>query len=315
MKGRVSVHIVTYNSAPEIVTCLEGVQDQTYPIDSVIIVDNASEDETVYALERISFPALSLIRNRQNTGFAGAHNQALRHTNADYILLLNPDVVLHPDYVRSLVQVMEEEPRAGMAGGKLLKQHNPTLFDSTGIVMTRSRRFLDRAQNERDTGQYDEREAVFGITGAAVLYRREMIDDISIHGEFFDEDFFAYKEDVDVCWRANRFGWKAIYEPKALAYHDRGWDNQRGRSKISKKLRAHSYLNRYFTIIKNDTVSQIVRNLPNLFVYEMAQFIYILVREPFLLLTWKDFFRQLPHMWQKRKLIRSKRVKRGSKKG
>ena len=91
------------------------------------------------------------------------------------------------------------------------------VFDSTGIYMTPNLRHLDRGSRIPDKGQYDRSEYVFGGTGAACLYRRAMIDDISIRNEFFDADFFAYREDADVAWRAQLLGWRCLYNPLAVA--------------------------------------------------------------------------------------------------
>jgi GT2 family glycosyltransferase len=126
------------------------------------------------------------------------------------------------------------------------------VFDSTGIYMTRNQRHLDRASRIPDEGQYDRAEYVFGGTGAACLYRRRMVEEISIGGEFFDSDFFAYREDADVAWRAQLAGWKCLYTPLAVAYHVRSVLPS-NRASVSAVLNMHSVKNRWLLRIKNMT--------------------------------------------------------------
>ena len=145
-------------------------------------------------------------------GFAAAQNQAIRLASGNWVLTLNPDVLLMPYFIQAMVEAGRLDPRIGSVCGKLLvmspdfdidsKPH----VDSTGIYFTPMLRHLDRGSRELDNGHYLKREYVFGATAAAALYRREMIDDISMDDEFFDPDFFVYREDADVAWRAQIHG-------------------------------------------------------------------------------------------------------------
>jgi GT2 family glycosyltransferase len=301
----VSVHIVTYTSAEYIEDCLSAVLRQSYPIEKIIVVDNASKDETLRKLAQWQ-DNCTIIQNKQNNGFAGAHNQAIRKTSTDYCLILNPDVVLDQDYVLRTVQALEQTPQAGSATGKLLFKADPTRIDSTGLIINQARRAFDRGAHQT-SDKYLHSEEVFGVSGAAAMYSREMINDISLNNEFFDEDFFAYKEDVDVAWRAQLLGWKAVYEPSALAYHERGW-KEGGRSSKQLFVRRLSYINRYKMMVKNDQISSILKNIIPLLVYECLSFGYALVKEPKLLGVWLDFYRKYPVLRQKRSLILDKQI-------
>jgi GT2 family glycosyltransferase len=298
-----SIHIVTYNSSEHIDDCLEAVLMQSYPINQIVIIDNASKDNTLEKLQKWN-SKIQLVKNIKNNGFAGGHNQAIRMTDTDFCLILNPDVVLDKDYVLKTIEALENTPRAGSATGNLLFKADPKRIDSTGLIIKKARRAFDRGAHQSEE-HFQQSEEVFGVSGAAAMYAREMINDISLDGEFFDEDFFAYKEDVDVAWRAQLLGWKALYEPSAVAYHERGW-KEGGRSSKPLFVRRLSYMNRYKMMVKNDTATMMLKHIVPLFIYECISFAYALVREPKLLGAWADFFRKYSDLRKKRHAIRSK---------
>lgn len=298
-----SIHIVTYNSSEHIDDCLEAVIMQSYPINQIIIIDNASKDNTLEKLQKWT-SKIQFVKNTKNNGFAGGHNQAIRMTDTDFCLILNPDVVLDKDYVLKTIEALENTPCAGSATGKLLFKADPKRIDSTGLIIKKARRAFDRGAHQSGE-HFQQSEEVFGVSGAAAMYVREMINDISLDGEFFDEDFFAYKEDVDVAWRAQLLGWKALYEPSAVAYHERGW-KEGGRSSKSLFVRRLSYMNRYKMMVKNDTATMMLKHIVPLFIFECLGFAYALVREPKLLGAWADFFRKYSDLRKKRQAIRSK---------
>lgn len=322
----VSVHIVTYNSADDIVDCLSAVLAQDYPVKKIVVVDNASTDgsvETVRAFyhERTTAiqsaesvtspppPTLVLLENEKNSGFAPAHNQAIAGTTTDYVLVLNPDLTLAPDYISRLVARMEANSRIGSATGKLLLKADHSLVDSTGLRMNKARRAFDRGARE-PAGQWDESGEVFGVSGAAAMYSRRMIEDISVEGEFFDADFFAYKEDVDVAWRAELFGWKAFYDAEAVGYHERGWKTA-GRSGKSMFIRRISYINRYKMLYKNEPSRTLLPTLLYSLPYEIAAHGYSLLKEPKLLGAWTTFFTQRAALKRKRRYIQEKAKRQG----
>ncbi|MGF7049221.1 GT2 family glycosyltransferase [Paenibacillus sp. DS2015] len=308
MNSSVSVHIVTYNSAKDISTCLQALQVQTYPIQQIIVIDNASSDDTIQQVKTHSHllcDIIELLENEVNVGFAPAHNQAILLSSTDYVLVLNPDVTLHPDYIKLLIEQMEKQSDIGSATGKLLLSSNPDVVDSTGLIMNKHYRAFDRGAGELAM-QWSESGEVFGVSGAAALYSRNMIEDISIHDEFFDSDFFAYKEDVDVAWRAQLLGWKSYYLAEAIGYHARGW-KQGGRYSQPLFIRRASYINRYKMMYKNmERSSSIVKSIIRIIPYEIASNGYFLLREPKVLGSWLGFFKQLPQLRTKRKDILSK---------
>jgi GT2 family glycosyltransferase len=254
---KVCVSIVTYNSGQYIRRCLDAVSGQQGVQTAIVVVDNASTDSTAEVLEGYR-ESIRIIWNSRNVGFAEAQNQAIRSTGAEWILALNPDVLMEPGFIRGLVDAGELDSGAGAVCGKLLsigpgfQPLAKRLIDSTGIYFTPSMRHFDRGWHEPDGKRFGRPEYVFGACAAAALYRREMIDDISVDGDFFDPDFFSYREDADVAWRAQLLGWRCIYTPAAVAYHVRSV-LPGSRRLVPPVINMHSVKNRFLMRIKNVT--------------------------------------------------------------
>jgi GT2 family glycosyltransferase len=260
----VSVTIVTYNSGRFIKRCLESVLDQDYPFKEIIVIDNNSSDGTIDILEPFE-DRCRIVYNEENIGFAAAQNQAIGLSSAEWVLTLNPDVLLLKGFIEALVNAGNLDSRVGTVCGKLLTMTagfdfpEEPLVDSTGIYFTPNLRHLDRGSLEVDNGHFRNYEYVFGATAAAALYRRAMIDDISIQGEFFDSDFFVYREDADVAWRAQLMGWKCLYAPYAKGYHVRKV-LPGNRSALPPEINMHSVKNRFLMRMKNITPDVYRRN-------------------------------------------------------
>ena len=302
----VAVCIVTYNSAAWIDECLASLRRQTWRNLSVVVVDNASTDDTVWRVGRAD-ANVRLIRSDRNLGFAAGQNLAISSAEADYYLVLNPDVWLAPDYVERLVKLMEERPEIGSATGCLVRADGSGVLDSAGLAMSWTRRAVDRGAGMAPE-KYGEPGEVFGVSGAAAMYACRMVRDVKIDGEFFDEDFFAYKEDVDVAWRARLLGWKAWYEPKARAVHVRGWGSGSDRGNISLTVRRHSYKNRYLAILKNETFDLFWwLRLPALLAVELAWHLLLLVLDPKVLGVWARMPDHLRRAWRKRRTLQEMR--------
>jgi GT2 family glycosyltransferase len=305
VKKTISVHIVTFNSEAHIKDCLESVIKQSCSVAQIIIIDNASTDRTNEILEEYKGQIIK-ISNPFNTGFAYAHNQAIKASSCDYILVLNPDIIMQDNYLLNLMEVMQSDLSIGSAAGKLLRSFENVVIDSTGLVMTKARRAFDRCNGKTNNLTGDQPADVFGVSGAAALYSRRMIEDISVDGQFFDESFFAYKEDVDVAWRSRILGWKSMYVPEAVAFHERGWKTG-SRQNISIKIRGHSYINRYFMIIKNDHFGYMLLHFPWILFYEIMSLGYVLFKERRLLTSWITMGKQWRSLLKKRAEIQSKR--------
>ncbi|HTM87927.1 MAG TPA: glycosyltransferase family 2 protein [Terriglobales bacterium] len=261
----VSVLICTFNSRRVLPACLQALRQQACGPLEVVIVDNASSDGTREILDHLQAPEYQVILNRENAGFAAAQNQAIRRARGEWLLSLNADVVLTPDFISQLLAAAEAtNSRVGALCGKLLRW-NPggqpeftSRIDSTGIYFTRNLRHFDRGSEQIDRGQYQETQYVFGATAAAALYRRAMVEDVSVEGEFFDEDFFAYREDADLAWRAQLLGWNCLYVPAAVGWHERRVTPERFRQ-LPLVINWHSVKNRFLMRWKNASLGTCLR--------------------------------------------------------
>lgn len=215
--------------------CLESLQGQTEK-HHIIVVENGSTDGSV-ELVKGKFPAAILLEFPDNAGFAGGVNRGIKHAleqGAEYIALFNNDAVADKNWLKELVAEAGEHPQAGIITGKLLRTDKKHL-DSTGDFYTIWGLPFPRGRNQKDEGQYDKAEDVFGGSGGASLYRAGLFKQIGL----FDEDFFAYYEDVDISFRAQMAGWQVRYTPEAIAYHGVGGTS----SKLGDFARYHSAKN------------------------------------------------------------------------
>lgn len=268
-EAQVSIVILSWNSKAYLGECLDSVKAQTCAKPEILVVDNGSADGSPEFV-RDRYPDVRLIVQHENLGFARGNNIGIAASSGEFVMTLNSDVVLHPDYIERLIRAFETKGgRLGMASGKLFRP-GQTCLDSTGLVLTRARRFFDRGSGEVDYGQYDRDTDIFGPCAAAALFRRAMLEDVRYGDEYFDADFFAYVEDVDLAWRARRLGWKACFVPDATAIHVRG-----GSKTPSYLKQAWSYRNRYWMIAKNDTPASILMDLPFLAAYDLLRFVYL----------------------------------------
>ena len=282
LTGRLSIILVTWNSAPFLPRCLAGITGQSWPDVELIVVDNASTDGSPDII-RNALPKAHLIVNDDNRGFTGAVNQGVRVATGDFVLLCNPDAFLEPDYAARLIAALARAGSSfGMAGGKLFRGEGydirrTEVVDTKGIRMTRSGRHFDIGQGSRD-GE-DDRGLIrleapsqpgepvrppplfecFGVSGAAPLYRRTFIDDVTLDDQFLDEDFFTYREDADLSWRGQLFGWRALHAPDAAGVHVRTVTPAK-RRQVPANLNMHSVKNRFLLRLKNEGLYLALRN-------------------------------------------------------
>lgn len=248
----IQVQIVTYNSELEIRECLDSVLNQSIQIDRIVVVDNNSIDDTRRILTTYEAQGfLNLICLSANMGYAGAHNVGFSlamQEDMHYVVTVNPDAVLTTDYVKTIIEKMKQYPNVGGASGKLYRDAGFRILDSVGLEMGCFYHAKDRgAGSTIDRWDYDE--FVWGVSGAIAVYSVPMLSDISTpEGHIFDESFFIYKEDVDLCWRARRQGWKFMYCCNAIAVHKRRWKKTREMSDLTV---SHSFANQISLLIKH----------------------------------------------------------------
>jgi GT2 family glycosyltransferase len=242
-------------------------------------------------------------------GYAAGANRVIDelHGDVDFVLVLNPDVILDATFAEELLGATSAHPDVAIATGKLVRTGRE-LIDSAGIFFPRHRRPRDRGSEELDSGQFEVEERVEGASGAAMLIRTTAIDVLTVEQELFDEAFFAYHEDTDLCWRARRLGFEILYVPSAIAVHKRGWQKD-GRLSVPIMIRRHSFKNHYLQLIKNETLSQFVRNLPWLAGWEILRLGHVLLRERDLLPAYADAWRARVQALRRRKVIRQRAIR------
>ncbi|HSJ30542.1 MAG TPA: glycosyltransferase, partial [Longimicrobiales bacterium] len=314
----VDIVIVNWNGRAYLPAALAALKRATVPV-RIVVVDNASTDGSGEYLKS-AHPDVEVIALETNCGYAGGANAGLRHVAGRYALVMNPDVLLAPECIETLRDRLDRDGTIGAAQGKLYRispeefmaGHAPTggTIDSAGHIIRRSRMVIDRGQGEQDGPQYDREAAVFSACGAALFLRRSMLDDVAPQGEFFAESFFAYKEDIDLCWRARLMGWDVRYVPDAVAHHVRTapLDRQAWR-RMHTTARRHSWKNHYLLMVRNDRLGDFVRALPFVLAWEVARLGHALLRDPRVLRAYVDLARALPAaLRERRALFRRRRA-------
>ncbi len=239
-RPNIVVIVPNWNGKDIIGPCLDSLARQTIK-PTIVVVDNGSQDNSVSYIQS-KYPDIILIEHDKNRGFAGGVNPGLKFAidnGYKYAALLNSDAVAKRDWLEKLSAVLDEEKNTGIVTSKILDKSRRRL-DSTGDFYTSWGLPDPRGRGEADEGQYDKEINVFGASGGASLYRVKMLQQVGL----FDEDFFAYYEDIDISFRAQLAGWKVLYEPKAVVYHAIG--------ETSRK-------------IPGFTTYQTMKNLPQLF--------------------------------------------------
>jgi GT2 family glycosyltransferase len=268
---RVVAVVVNWNGAEHLPACLDALLAQDHrPGVDVIVVDNASVDGSAQVLSSYG-DRIRIVWNAANRGFAGGVNDGVAAAGpVDAVLTVNPDVVARSDYVRQVVAALVADDRRGSVQGKLLRTARSPggepVVDTTGHVAFTTRLFRNRGEGEIDRGQWDRPGPVFGVSGALALYRWRMLDDVAIgfggRREVFDEDLFAFWEDVDLDWRARLRGWEAWYEPHAVAVHERGGAGPRRTARVEQL----NWQNRLLVLVKCDTWTALAPALPGFLV-------------------------------------------------
>jgi GT2 family glycosyltransferase len=263
----VSIVIVNWNGRHLLVRCLPRVLAQEWTNAEVVVVDNGSTDGSADWVEA-HFPAVHVLRNACNLGFAGGNNAAIHDTQGAYVATLNNDADPDPEWLSSLVAAMELAPDVGMCASKMLRADEPSTIDACGIEVDRAgiawNRYSDERERLDETAPYE----VFGPCAGAALYRRAMLREVGA----FDEDYFAYYEDVDLAWRAQRAGWRCLYVPGARVMHQHSSTGREG----SPFKGYHVGRNKVWTLIKNYPWPDWLRALPAIVAYDVAGWAYAL---------------------------------------
>ncbi len=234
----VAVVLINWNGRDDCEGALAAIRAQRLTPRELVVVDNGSTDGSLEWF--LAQPDCSVISNPENLGFARAANQAIRASTSELVMLCNLDVRLSEGFLGHAVSRLLSAPDVGSVGGLLLREEGSGIVDSAGHVLHRSGWVSNRGQGEPD--HFQQAEEVFGVTAAAAVYRRQMLDDVALAGEVFCEAFFAYLEDVDLDWRARWRGWRSYLEPRARASHRRGGSGLHRTSRIERHVLANRAL-------------------------------------------------------------------------
>jgi GT2 family glycosyltransferase len=210
----VSVVIPNWNGALHLPHCLDALAQQTIAGMEVIVVDNGSTDGSL-SLLATEYPSVRVIALPRNLGYAGGCNEGLRAAQGDVLAILNNDTEVKRTWMSELLAALERHPTAGLATPKVLLWHDRARIHTTGDYVRTNGIPDSRGVWERDEGQFDREEYVFGAAGVAPAYRRSMLDDIGL----LDAHFHSYCEDVDLSWRAQLAGYRCVYVPRSVLYH------------------------------------------------------------------------------------------------
>lgn len=209
-----TVVIPNWNGRRFLKTCLDSLRAQTYPAMEVIIVDNASSDGSPTYVS-VHYPEAVLIALEANQGFTGACNIGMEAARGCFIALLNNDTEVEPNWIDEIVKAFDRHPEVGMVASKMLLFDQRGRIHTTGDFFTTDGRAGNRGVWEKDEGQYNRADYVFAACGGSSAYRKSMLDQIGL----LDDDYFFLLEDIDLAWRAQLAGHKALYVPGAVVYH------------------------------------------------------------------------------------------------
>jgi len=306
-----TVCIVTWNSSEHIARCLKHLSNQSFSDYELLIIDNNSSDNTREIIEEYA-PNAKTVYSETNLGFCGGHNLGISMSDTKYYMPFNPDIVAEKRFLEQMVKSIESSSEIGSVSGKLLrydpiKNQKTNIIDSTGIIFKKNRRSLDRGAEQVDKGQYNKKEYVFGASGAAPIYRRDMLEDIKINKEYFLEYFFAYREDVDLAWRAQLKGWKCLFNPEAISYHVRH-NTPEKRALMSTSINMHSVKNRIIMLVQNETKRGIIQDGWIFITYDLMIIMYVLLREHSSIPALTFILRNFKKIYKVRKEIQNSKV-------
>ena len=317
-KIKVTICLLTWNGQDYLPFQIKSLMDQTFKDWELLVVDNGSSDHSVEVMSEY-YPPAKIIKQKNNIGFSKANNFLIKWSDSDYVLFLNQDIILEPDYLEKTVAFLDTHPNAAAVSGKLLYWDFPNLaktkiIDSFGLKIDKKRSVVDIGQGQEDynpVAKHAEAVEVFGLSGALFLARRQALESIKIPKalddfEYFDEDFFAYKEDVDLAWRLRLAGWDSYLLADTKAYHHRTIANKQMQKTSRKKrdvVNRLSYRNHLLMLYKNSFAKNIYKDFFPIFWYELKKFIYSLLFERKNIIGLIEFFKLKKKFKAKKKYL------------
>lgn len=330
----VTINIVVLNGEKYIRQCLDSVLAQTYPhkLIEINILDNGSTDGTLESIKyyvlsiKESFNKFNFIESKLNLGMWPGQEKLLKDSAGEYVIILSVDVILDKDFVANTVRVMSKDEKIGAVQAKIYSYNienvgkeelSKKTIDTCGFQIYKSRRIINIGHGEKDDGQFSQEKEIFAVEGAVPVFRKDALESCRVMNEIADHDIFWYAEDLDVAWRMRVFGWKQIFVPDVIAWHDRQTtknlrktfaDFLKIRRQLPLRKRRLEWRNIRFTIIKNDYTINILKDLPYILKREIMMFAYLVIFEPKVLGEIPVFLKLLPKILRKREEITKRRV-------
>lgn len=306
----VSVVVVSFDDAADLPVSLGSALAQRGVSCEVLLVDNASSDASRDVAARLGVRVLEL---PENVGFAAGMNAGIEASSGRYVLALNPDCRLEPDFAAILARRLDARGDAGSASGRLLRAQGPNLsptdlLDSAGIVFTAAGRHFDRGAGQPAADRYTREEEIAGTSGAAGFYRRSALEDAKISTGYFDADFFLYREDADLAWRLRNLSWKCLYVPEAVAFHRRRNLPERRRA-MTVVANLHSVKNRFLLRVNNQSVGEAAKTLLPTLARDLLVVGACLTIERSSRPAFAWLWRNRKRLWAKRREIQGKRFR------
>ncbi|MCX5696774.1 MAG: glycosyltransferase [Candidatus Omnitrophica bacterium] len=279
-KELVSVVVVSAKDSDYLKACLDSIKGQDYPRVEVFLIDTSDAHDLGQGLAG-DYPFMTLCHS-SGASYCQALNMGIEISRGKFILCLNDDVILDKSFIQEALKGFAVSKNIGMVSAKVLRFDKRTI-DSAGLRLSIWCTAKERGYGRQDKGQFEKQGFVFGVGGAVAFYRREMLERIKLEGEYFDNDFGFFYEDLDVAWRAERHRFRGYYIPTAVAYHLRGLTTRKGRGIdkpfarrfLDDELHAGLIKNRYLTVIKNERLFNFILHLPFIFLYDCVSWGYI----------------------------------------
>ena len=310
----VTLVIVSAGKSECLEALLSSAAQQTHSNRQVCLIDNSPGAGLSQRLGP-AFPGISFFPGREPSSYCRALNQGIDAARGEFVLCLNDDIVLEPDFIERGLRGFSVDEKIGMVSGKIMRADKRTI-DSCGLFLSIWYSPKERGYGEADNGRYEKEGYIFGVNGAAAFYRRQMLEDIKLAGGYFDPDYVIFYEDLDLAWRGQKKGWKAYYVPGAVAYHVRGASVriEKGvgmpfaRRYVPDELYAHLFKNRYFTLARNANPGGFLAHLPCIALYDALLWMHALACRPRLALNALLRPRALGNFYKKLKRIVSERT-------
>lgn len=299
-----SVIVLNYNGKQHLQDCLSSVEKQTYKNFETILIDNASQDDSIHFVRK-NFPNVKIVKNTQNSGTAGGFNFGSRYSNAEYLLFLANDTEVESNLLEEMMKEIKKDPSIAICSAKMLRFDERDKIDYAGIKLDVYGFPYIIGHKEKDEGQYDlVRDTI--ATGTCLLIKRKVFEEIG----GFDDEYFTLSDEVDLCWRVKLAGYRSIINPRAKLYHKAGATLKKTRRD---KLRYMSERNIFRMLLKNYSALTLIKILPRYFVLLLGEMLfYLAIRKDSLVISiakavlWN--VKHLKGTWHLRRKIQKMRV-------